>query len=89
MQFNGAIVKAGEKNIALAVVGKDFMTLPLEERMTQMRKYAGAFPELPFVVLIDNEDGTNEYFGRPDLTAMLRDIPLNYITFKVYNTKED
>lgn len=89
MKFNGAIVKVGDNDIALAVVGKDFMTLPLDERMGQMRGYASAFPGLPFVVLIDNEDGTNEYFGRPDLIAQLRDVPLNYITFKVFTTKED
>ena len=84
MKFNGAIVKVGNNNIALAVVGKNFMSLPLDERMAQMRYYAATFEGLPFVVLIDNEDGTNEYFGRPDLIAQLKDVPLNYITFKVF-----
>ena len=90
MKFNGAIVKVRDDyNIAIAVVGKDFLQYGLNERMQAMRQYASAFPGIPFVVLIDHEDGSSEYFGRPDLTAQLKEIPLNYMTFKIYETQED
>ena len=57
--------------------------------MAKGRAYQSAFPKTPFVMLLDMGAGESEFFGRPDLVAKMRDVPLNYITFKVYETKED
>lgn len=50
-----------------------------------------AFPKgLPFLLLVVSKDGAKEeFYGRPDLVAQVSEIPLNFITFKTYTTKED
>ena len=88
MKFNGALVKVEDMTIAVAVDSVDFLQLPQEERLQKMRMYQSAFPKTPFVMLLEMADGSCEYFGRPDLTARLKEVPLNYITFKTYETKE-
>ena len=89
MKFNGALVQLEDMVIAVAVDSADFLSLPQEEKMAKMRAYQSAFPKTPFVMLLDMGAGDSEFFGRPDLVAKMRDVPLNYITFKVYETKED
>ena len=89
MKFNGALVQLEDIVIAVAVDSADFLSLPQPEKMAKMRAYQSAFPKTPFVMLLDMGAGESEFFGRPDLVAKMREVPLNYITFKVYETKED
>ena len=89
MKFNGALVQLEDMVLAVAVDSADFLSLPQPEKMAKMRAYQSAFPKTPFVMLLDMGAGESEFFGRPDLVAKMRDVPLNYITFKVYETKED
>ena len=89
MKFNGALVQLDDMVIAVAVDDAEFLSLPQEDKMARMRAYQSAFPKAPFVMLLDMGAGESEYFGRPDLIARLKEVPLNYITFKVYETKED
>ena len=89
MKFNGALVQLEDMVIAVAVDSADFLSLPQPEKMEKMRAYQSAFPKMPFVMLLDMGAGESEFFGRPDLVAKMREVPLNYITFKVYETKED
>lgn len=89
MKFNGALVQLEDMVIAVAVDSADFLRLPQPEKMAKMRAYQSAFPKTPFVMLLDMGAGESEFFGRPDLVAKMREVPLNYITFKVYETKED
>lgn len=89
MKFNGALVQLEDMVIAVAVDSVDFLSLPQPEKMAKMRAYQSAFPKTPFVMLLDMGAGESEFFGRPDLVAKMREVPLNYITFKVYETKED
>lgn len=88
MQFTGALVKTEGKTIALAVVDAAYLHLPQGEKMAQMRQYATAFPGLPLVLMTMDEAGESEFFGRPDLISLLAEVPLNYITFKAFETKE-
>ncbi|PWM53625.1 MAG: hypothetical protein DBX41_01120 [Clostridiales bacterium] len=83
------MVQLEDMVIAVAVDSADFLSLPQEEKMAKMRAYQSAFPKTPFVMLLDMGAGESEFFGRPDLVAKMREVPLNYITFKVYETKED
>ena len=89
MKFTGALVKLDDMVVAVAVDSGDFLKLEQGERLQKMRQYQSAFPKAPFVMLLEMENGEYEYFGRPDLTARLKEVPLNYITFKTYQTKED
>ena len=88
MKFNGALVQLEDMVIAVAVDSADFLSLPQPEKMAKMRAYQSGFPKTPFVMLLDMGAGESEFFGRPDLVAKMREVPLNYITFKVYETKE-
>ena len=89
MKFTGALVKIDDMVVAVAVDSEDFLKLEQAEKMQKMRQYQSAFPKTPFVMLLEMANGEYEYFGRPDLTARLKEVPLNYITFKPYQTKED
>ncbi len=89
MQFTGAVVKTEGKNIAVAVVADSFLTLEQNEKMAEMRRYATAFPGLPLVLMTLDEQGESEFFGRPDLINLLAEVPLNYIIFKSYETKDE
>ena len=89
MQFTGAVVKTEGKNIAVAVVADSFLTLEQNEKMAEMRRYATAFPGLPLVLMTLDEQGESEFFGRPDLIILLAEVPLNYIFFKSYETKDE
>lgn len=89
MKFNGALVQLEDMVLAVAVDSADFLSLPQPKKMAKMRAYQSAFPKTPFVMLLDMGAGESEFFGRPDLVAKMREVPLNYITFKVYETKED
>ena len=88
MQFTGAVVKTEGKSIAVAVVADSFLTLEQNEKMAEMRRYATAFPGLPLVLMTLDEQGESEFFGRPDLINLLSEVPLNYIIFKSFETKE-
>lgn len=88
MQFTGAVVKTEGKSIAVAVVADSFLTLEQNEKMVEMRRYATAFPGLPLVLMTLDEQGESEFFGRPDLINLLSEVPLNYIIFKSFETKE-
>ena len=88
MRFNGALVQLEDMVIAVAVDSADFLSLPQPEKMAKMRAYQSAFPKTPFVMLLDMGAGESEFFGRPDLVAKMREVPLNYITFKVYLQKQ-
>lgn len=90
MKFNGALIKTSEKVVALAVTNKSFKDLPAAERVEKIKQYMTAFPEgVPFLLLLVSEDGKEEeFFGRPDLVELVSEIPLNFITFKTYTTKE-
>lgn len=88
MQFTGALVKTEGKTIAVAVVDAAYLKLSQPEKMAEMRRYATAFPGMP-LVLMTMEDGNDpEFFGRPDLINLLSEVPLTYITFKAFETKE-
>lgn len=92
MKFNGALIKVAEnKAVSVAVVNESFRDLPTEERVELTKKYMTAFPKgVPFLLLLVSEDGKKEeFYGRPDLVELVSGIPLNFITFKTYHTKED
>ncbi len=89
MEFNGALVKTADKTIGIAVVSDHFLQLSAQERVQLMKQYGTAFPQTPFVLLLQNEEGESKFFGRPDLIALLAEIPLTYITWKTFVTKEE
>lgn len=88
MQFTGALVKADEKTVAIAVVSNTFLELSPEEKAKQMKEYASAWPGVPFVLMLQDETGYSEFYGRPDLIALVAEVPLTYITWKTFFTKE-
>lgn len=93
MKFNGALVKVNDDlTIGLAVVEKGFLDLPMEERIRRMKMYKAAFdPSFPLCLLIEapTEHDREEYWGRPDLTEALKEIPLNMMTFRTYEGPDD
>jgi hypothetical protein len=92
MKFNGALVKTSTRVIGVAVVDKSFID---KEPMVRA-KYIQAFIQgfggnNPVVLLLGDDknfDSTENFWGRPDLVNQLREIPLNYMTFKTWTAPD-
>lgn len=92
MKFNGALVKTDARVIGVAVVDKSFINKDPMERAKYIQAYIEGFGgQVPVVLLLGakNDLGVNEEFwGRPDLVAHLKEIPLNMMTFKTYTAPD-
>lgn len=91
MKFNGAMVKTlTNQHIGVAVVDASFLDLDPADRGAKMMQFRAGFGgQVPVVVLIASDENKEQYLGRPDLIEQLREIPLNMMTFKTWNTPEE
>lgn len=92
MKFNGALVKTSTRVIGVAVVDKSFINKDPILRAKYMQAYIQGFGGQTPVVLLLGDDAhmsaTENYWGRPDLVNQLKDIPLNYMTFKTWTAPD-
>lgn len=93
MKFNGALVKVSDEQvIGVAVVEEDFLEQPMETRIARMKQYKEGFgPHVPIVLLLEAATSSSKeiFWGRPDLTEQLKEIPLNMMTFKTFEAPDD
>ncbi|MDO4281648.1 MAG: hypothetical protein Q4C56_08460 [Peptococcaceae bacterium] len=92
MKFNGALVKTDARVIGVAVVDKSFVDKEPLERAKYIQAYIKGFGgQVPVVLLLGNADNlgdSEDFWGRPDLVAHLKEIPLNMMTFKTYTAPD-
>jgi hypothetical protein len=82
--YLAAVVK--ERGVAVGVVSVDPRTLrSTSEAIKVQIAFAPIFPGLPIVLMAQDMAGDPTYYGRKDLVAFLRDVPLDTITWREYN----
>lgn len=90
MKFNGALVKTEERVIGVAVVENNFLDLDPETRAKRMLQYHKGFGgKVPVVVLLESIENKENYWGRPDLIPLVKDVPLNMMTFKTWTAPDE
>ena len=70
MKFDSTLVTVEEKEIVIVAVDTHFFVLPQEEKNALVRNFFEYFHK-PIVLMAVNPQGDMQYFGRPDLTAMV------------------
>jgi len=73
MKFDSTLVTVDEKEIVIVAVDTHFFTLAQEEKAALVRNFFEYFHK-PIVLMAVNQQGDMQYFGRPDLTAMVANL---------------
>ncbi|MFR6291889.1 MAG: hypothetical protein ACLUKQ_10605 [Peptococcaceae bacterium] len=76
MKFDSTLVTVEEKEIVIVAVDTHFFVLPQEEKNALVRNFFEYFRK-PIVLMAVNQQGDMQYFGRPDLTAMVANLKFN------------
>ena len=70
MKFDSTLVHVQDKDIVIVAVDTNFFTLSMEDKGLLVRNLWDFFKK-PVVLMAVNQQGDMQYFGRPDLTAMV------------------
>ncbi len=70
MKFDSTLVSVDGKEIVIVAVDTHFFSLPQEEKGELVRGFFEFFHK-PIVLMAVNPQGDMQYFGRPDLTALV------------------
>lgn len=70
MKFDSTLVNVEGKEIVIVAVDTNFFNLAQEEQGGLVRGFFEYFHK-PIVLMAVNQQGDMQYFGRPDLTAMV------------------
>ena len=84
MQFNAAVIKDGRTNFAVVIVKPGVLRSPQEAVRAQVA-FAPAFRGMPVVLMAQDDQGVPSFHGRQDLVGFLRDINLDYVSWRVYS----
>lgn len=80
MKFDSTLVEIDDKKINIVAVDSNFFNLPQEEKGALVRGFVQYFNMQPVVLIAVNNAGDMQYFGRPDLTALVSN--LDFSTFQ-------
>ena len=81
MKFDSTLVTVEEKEIVIVAVDTHFFVLPQEEKNALVRNFFEYFRK-PIVLMAVNPQGDMQYFGRPDLTAMVANLKFNELKWQ-------
>lgn len=70
MKFDSTLVNVQGKEIVIVAVDTNFFSLEQEEKGMLVRNFFEYFKK-PIVLMAVNPQGDMQYFGRPDLTALV------------------
>lgn len=73
MKFDSTMVTVDGKDIVIVAVDTHFFSLSQEEKSELVRNFFDYFHK-PIVLMAVNPQGDMQYFGRPDLTAMVANL---------------
>jgi hypothetical protein len=82
--YLAALVK--QRGVAVGVVSVEPRTVRSTSEAAKVQiAFAPIFPGLPIVLMAQDMAGDPTFYGRKDLVALLRDVPLDTITWREYN----
>lgn len=83
MQIEGAVIREQGVTFAVVIVKRHVLNTRFEADRA-IRAFAPAFPQLPVVLMAQDHSGKPSYYGRPDLTRFLANLPLRAIPWRRY-----
>lgn len=83
MRFEGAVIKEQGVTFAVAIVRSSVLQSP-GERANAQAAFAQVFDGLPVVLMAQDGRGRPSYWGRPDLSRFLANVPLEAIPWRRY-----
>lgn len=83
MIIDGAVIR--EQGVVFAiVVVKPRVTQYTATIVEAQRQYAAIFPNMPIILMSQNEQGDPRYVGRKDIVNFLKTVKLEQIPWKQY-----
>lgn len=83
MTFDGAVIREQGVTFAIAVVRRGVIA-SASERDQSLAYFQSFFGGLPVVLMEQNAQGTPTWYGRPDLTRFLQNVPVGAIQWRRY-----
>ncbi|MBP2634020.1 MAG: hypothetical protein H6Q70_4648 [Firmicutes bacterium] len=84
MIINGAVIK--EQGVTFAIISvKQHITRYTVTTVNARQKFSYFFPNMPIILMSQNEQGTPRYVGRKDIVDFLKTIRVDQIPWKEYN----
>ena len=85
MQFNGAVIRDHGVNFAVVIVKPSVLRSPQEAVKAQVA-FAPSFRGMPVVLMAQDDAGVPTFHGRNDLVGFLRDVNLDQVRWRVYDS---
>ena len=84
MELHGAVIL--EQGVTFAIVSVKPMVTQYTARATAFRReISHFFPNMPIILMSQNEKGEPRYYGRKDIVDFLKSIRVDQIPWKVYH----
>lgn len=85
--IHGAVII--EQGVTFAIVAVKPSVTNYTVRITQMRRsLAYYFPNMPIILMSQDQSGTPHFYGRKDIVDFLKSIRLDQIPWKEYHIYE-
>lgn len=84
MIINGAVIK--EQGVTFAIISvKQHVTRYTVTTINARQNFSYFFPNMPIILMSQNEYGIPRYVGRKDIVDFLKTIRVDQIPWKEYN----
>ncbi|MBP2632537.1 MAG: hypothetical protein H6Q70_3165 [Firmicutes bacterium] len=84
MIINGAVIK--EQGVTFAIISvKQHITRYTVTTINARQNFSYFFPNMPIILMSQNEQGVPRYIGRKDIVDFLKTIRVDQIPWKEYN----
>ena len=84
MTIHGAVII--EQGVTFAIISvKPFVTQYTARATAFRQEISYFFPNMPIILMSQDNDGTPHYYGRKDIVEFLKTVPLDRIPWKVYH----
>jgi len=83
MRFQGAVIREQGQTFAVVVVKRHV----IDNRATAtgaIASFSPAFPGMPVVLMAQASSGRPSYYGRPDISKFLANVPIQAIPWRDY-----
>ena len=84
MRIQGAVIKEQGVTFAVVIVKQHVLNNSFEAGRT-IRAFQPAFPGLPVVLMAQDHRGVPTYYGRPDLSKFMANVPMECVPWAEYS----
>lgn len=84
MQFEGAVIREQGVSFAVVIVKKHILDNRIRADAA-IRSFGPAFRDMPVLLMAQDARGRPSYYGRPDISRFLANVPLGAIPWRRYS----